>query len=774
MNAIRWLSNQARVLLPFVVLCAWVATALAAAPKGPPAAPRGPLDPVGKIHIPIGIANTVDTLKTFVEAEGPFSPGCGSYGVYFWLFDLDAKTLAAPTDGRKCDRGLPPEGYLIPWTSWSAGDLAVTTRVCEVERASPAGNVFVVGATAELTNRGERERTVSFYAALRPIGPAGFAVKEMSVSDARDALLVEGHPVLVCNEKPGAIGVAEADTAGQLAGEGKVPGQDSAKSEQGNCSGAARHDLTIGAGKTVALGFICPVLPGRRAVGHDWDGRSGWAQLDLNAPNPSEGGSLQPDPGLAYYRGLKAEQLFAEAAVYWKRLAGGARISLPDPRWAQCLGAIVGHAAMEMNEGAPDVAVVNYNVFNRDGVYVANILQKSGCWDLSEKAIDYFLGHPFNGRVGVEADNPGQVLWIMGQHWSFSRDRRWLDRVYPSAAKIAAMIRYYRTTPAPHYVKATSLEFGDSLPPDQPGERPATKRQILRPGSCDGTNPNYTEAFDIAGLRAITLMAGALGKSEDARTWDRLASELVQTYDQKFSAHLPARYGSYAVLWPCALYPYTEGKGYQAFKGVGAKGAGGWFYFPLATAHQGLLTGNRVAGHGTIEKHLDHPQCVGWYAFDEGGGSGTGGWKYYRTTWKPGVAMPHGWAIAELWLLMRDCLAFEDRDRLVLLGGAAPDWFRAKEGMAVEDLPTHFGKCSFRYTVTDKGAVLTLSGDAAPPGGFVLRMPKTLVVKASAGGTILECAENRDLAISRGTKQIDLTLSDEIPDKPKPKSKPRP
>ena len=31
---------------------------------------RDPLAPKGKIHIPIGIPNTVDALKTFVEAEG--------------------------------------------------------------------------------------------------------------------------------------------------------------------------------------------------------------------------------------------------------------------------------------------------------------------------------------------------------------------------------------------------------------------------------------------------------------------------------------------------------------------------------------------------------------------------------------------------------------------------------------------------------------------------------------------------------------------------------
>src|SRR5574340_1527478 len=57
----------------------------------------GGLDPRGRMHIPIGIPDSLDTLKTFVEAEGNFSPGFGSYGIYFWLLDGDSETLAAPT-----------------------------------------------------------------------------------------------------------------------------------------------------------------------------------------------------------------------------------------------------------------------------------------------------------------------------------------------------------------------------------------------------------------------------------------------------------------------------------------------------------------------------------------------------------------------------------------------------------------------------------------------------------------------------------------------------
>ena len=107
------------------------------------------------------------------------------------------------------------------------------------------------------------------------------------------------------------------------------------------------------------------------------------------------------------------------------------------------------------------------NVFNRDGMYVANIFQKSGNDPLAETAIDHFLRHPFNGRVQPEADNPGQVLWAMGEHWKFTHEKTWLDRVYPSAMKIASMIRYYRTSPGPHWVWDTSLDFGDALLKDQ-------------------------------------------------------------------------------------------------------------------------------------------------------------------------------------------------------------------------------------------------------------------------------------------------------------------
>jgi hypothetical protein len=714
------------------------------------------LDPRGRIHIPIGIANSLDSLKTFVEPEGCFSPGFATYGIYFWVFDRNSKRLYAPTMNEvRCEYGLSGQGHLMPWFQWYAGKVIVRIELCQVETPSPAGPVQVVKVDVRLVNTAASGADIAFYAVLRPVGPAGGPVRNLAVSQGNQALLVDGHPAIV-GYPVSAAGVLPNDSISDFAMRGDVPTDKVASSESGDCSGAMRFDLPLRPTGAAAFRFVCPVLAGRRAVRHRWDGTSDWAQLDLAEPNLADGGILQSDLGVAEYCKLRSGLLQSTATKYWQNLVGKVRLNLPDNRWAECFAAIIGHAAMAMNEGAPDVAVVNYNVFNRDGVYVANILQKSGNFDLAGAAIDYFIAHPFNGRTHVEADNPGQILWAMGEHWRFTRDAEWLLRIWPAAEKIAAMIRYYRTTPGPHYVKAGSLEFGDNLPPDQPDEKSAYRRQVLKPGSCDGYHPEYTEAFDIAGHRAAATLAQALGKGDDAKKWQGLADDLMKDYDERFGKDLPKDYGNYCVLWPCRLYPFGQGKAYEQFCGNGPTGPNGWRYFALARAHQGLLTGNRQAGYQTINNHLDHPQMKGWYVFDEGGKSGSGGWRFARTTWEGSVAMPHGWAIAEMWLLLRDCLAYEEQGRLYLLPGVPPEWFTSDRGMIVQNLPTYFGNCSFRYEHVESGAELWIIGNAAPPDGFVLCVPVSLNAEVSIGDKKIAPQQNGEFVLPWGTQHVKI------------------
>jgi hypothetical protein len=164
---------------------------------------------------------------------------------------------------------------------------------------------------------------------------------------------------------------------------------------------------------------------------------------------------------------------------------------------------------------------------------------------------------------------------------------------------------------------------------------------------------------------------------------------------------------------------------------------------------------------------LEHEQMRGWYAFDEGGKSGSGGWGRVRTTWSGDVAMPHGWAIAEVWLLLRDCLLFEDGDRLVLFGGVRPEWFKSAKGMEIASAPTYFGDCSVKYSydgMKNEGT-MDIKGTAKPGGGFVLRLPAAMGATVTVGGPTapwgrkIEREANGDFVIPCNTAKARIEFS---------------
>ncbi len=715
------------------------------------------LNPKGKIHIPIGIANSRDTLKTFVEAEGNFSPGFGTYGIYFWV-SHEGKLYAPTMPDVKCEHGLSPEGFVIPWSSWMAGPIGVRTEICEVQKNTPLGTNYLVGVKVTLTNQTASEESVNLFAALRPLGAAGWAVKKLEVSEDERALMADGHPALVASQETSDTGVSATDSVGEMARKNETPDESEAQSEQGNCSGSLSFESDLAPHTSANFYFVCPVLAGRKAAGHHWDGKSKWAQFDEAELNVDPSGLSIPDAGLEFYEKISAPQLFRDAFYYFQNLAGQVKLQLPEQQWAQCFTAALCHLAINMNDDAPDVAVANYNVFNRDGAYMVNIFDKAGAPELAARALSYFFAHPFNGRVQPEADNPGQILWAAAEHFRLTGDEGWLRKNYPSVQKLVRLISYYRTSPGPYWVSENSLAFGPDVP--------LHERKELKPGACDGFHPEYTEAFDVAGVRAAAQLALAVKKNEDAGPWSDLAGKLFDEYDQKFGTNLANAYGSYCVLWPCRLYSLTEGKAFDQFHGIGAQEPSSWRYFPLARAHQGLLTGNNLAGSDTLAIHLRHEQMRDWYAFDEGGRSGTGSWNKVRTIWTQGldsVAMPHGWAMAELELLLRDCLVFEDGSDLVLLGGIPAGWFLSVKGISIQNLPTYFGKLNLNYLYKNGVGHIDLSKSRAIPDQYRLKLPTGLAVKLKADGAPLDSTAAGVFLIPGKTRGIELLFQSTLP-----------
>lgn len=92
----------------------------------------------------------------------------------------------------------------------------------------------------------------------------------------------------------------------------------------------------------------------------------------------------------------------------------------------------------------------------------------------------------------------------------------------------------------------------------------------------------------------------------------------------------------------------------------------------------------------------------------------------------------------------------------MLLGGVSPDWFQKE--MAVTNLPTWFGSCSFRYQPGGQGAVLALDGQAEPPGGFVLRLPPEVKAAVQVKGQPLARSPTGDFLLPTGTRAATITL----------------
>jgi len=106
---------------------------------------------------------------------------------------------------------------------------------------------------------------------------------------------------------------------------------------------------------------------------------------------------------------------------------------------------------------------------------------------------------------------------------------------------------------------------------------------------------------------------------------------------------------------------------------------------------------------------------------------------------------------------MRDCLLFEDdSERIILLGGVPSDWFQHPTGMEVKGLETYFGTCDFIWNPQENGALLEISGTAAPPNGFVLRLPPSLKPTVTLNGERLAVAPDGDCSLPKHTKRVHI------------------
>jgi hypothetical protein len=121
--------------------------------------------------------------------------------------------------------------------------------------------------------------------------------------------------------------------------------------------------------------------------------------------------------------------------------------------------------------------------------------------------------------------------------------------------------------------------------------------------------------------------------------------------------------------------------------------------------------------------------------------------------------MPHAWISSDYIRSALDLFVHErDTDNALILAAGVPlRWIDSAAGVGLRDVRTPYGALS--YTLRRRAGVttLTLSGEATPPGGFVLRWPEgaTPPQRVRIDGRAAAWSGN-DLAIPANARRIEL------------------
>jgi hypothetical protein len=690
----------------------------------------------------VGTPGLADDLKTFVEPGGAFSPGVGTYGVTFWVYDRRDKRLYSAETYRLEDLSFGlAAGYLpVVTTSWQAESVRVN---CQVGAGWQGDDLGTVNDYAQIAvrNDGFVTRNLWLYVAVRSLGPAGGPVHEISYDEHARTIRVNGEPAVQLDQAPEAFGACRFEDGGEdislLASRGEIPGVLEATSSLGLAGGAARFSVQLRPGEEFTLGI-------RAAV----KGRPFSKALDRS----------------------EVDAMLAKVKDWWRTVLDQVDLDLPGVFSREVFRASIGYLLNLSVEDQVRVSNVSYpGTYVRDGVYIINAIDKAGLHDRARRYIEYLIAHPWSGAAsqgGPEADAPGELLWVISEHYRLTRDAEWLHSVYPTVRRVAELICFLR-----HPVDGEILEFAgvkmtvkgnevsaemDATLRDMPMHFEvllATVEEGIIFGRIDlGHYPHWlVMPMAIAGLQGMAEAAAALGEGEDAQRFQSEAAAARQDYERYCRADIPLGWAG-VLVWPCRsvdpTLPYLRDLDFQDSYAQRLVPVSVEFdpnlplsnkYINFGAAHNLLLLGHQtkaVESLDALRKSSMYRESLQAHAYAEVTREEqwwelrrwTKLWSYVRGWSNLGFNLPHGWCSAELALLLRDMVVYEDEGWLRLGEGLAPDQLVEGAGVGGRDLPTYYGTVTYQLIPEDEGLSLELSGEASPPRGFTLHVGENVTV----------------------------------------------
>ncbi len=221
------------------------------------------------------------------------------------------------------------------------------------------------------------------------------------------------------------------------------------------------------------------VTPGRGPAGYD--GRTGFGRFESGrvfgvhlldgAPAPEREMAILIQPGrsvtydiLIPHQPVPEDRAGKMATLdfgthieacrkFWKgKLDRAASISLPEPAVDERVKAGLLHCdlvALGKESDGPVLATIGwYAPIGSESSPIIQFFDAMGCHGLAERCLDFFLDRQredgFIQNFGGYQLETGPALWSMGEHYRYTRDRAWVERVRPRVLKACDYLLAWR------------------------------------------------------------------------------------------------------------------------------------------------------------------------------------------------------------------------------------------------------------------------------------------------------------------------------------------
>ena len=452
-----------------------------------------------------------------------------------------------------------------------------------------------------------------------------------------------------------------------------------------------------------------------------------------------------------------------ETTEWWKReLDRGIRIELAERKVTDTFRANLAYIMIARDKVNNDyIQTVNkfqYHAFwLRDGAYLVRAYDVAGYHDLARQCLEFFFRfqRPDGNFVSQEGqyDGWGQTLWAFGQHYRFTRDDAFAERVLPAVRRAVSWLREARRSDPFRLIPATN-----------PRDAEFTRVAAHIPGY---------NLWALAGLKNAIHLARACGSAEDQRLFqeehDDLAGTLWKILDDvtaKTDGYIPPGidqpngqdWGNMNLLYPEQNLPPFDRKVTGTIEGTRAKYQEGLMtyagrlhhYLTMKNTENFIVRGDQKKALDELYAILVHTSAT--HAGFEWGVKAWGDRDFGNNL------MPHGWFGAKYISVIRNMLLREEQNDLHLLSVLSPAWTGTGQRVAVRNAPTYFGTLGFEANFRDNGMTLALDPKfERAPGRVVVHLP--WFVKASAAtadGKAVSIEKDR-LAVPASTRKVDIT-----------------